>query len=340
MIFELGDKVIVKHTKEIGKIVDLIGKDMVMLENDKGVRFPVFTDSIEYPFSEIFSKTKPVKQPQTVYIDQVKREKGTPKASDKTGVYLTLLPILDKDVFDDDIVETLKIYLVNHNAESYRFHYKYFKNTNLEFELTNELEKGGRFFVHTIPFEELNDSPRFNIEFSLTSPDKRKEAYHECVVKQSGKQFFKKIQDTLSNQEASFAYELFVEFPDKKQENKLDLTKLHNSGYKVYNADSGKKHLPPARSVVDLHIEKIVNNPDKLSNTEILDIQMREFEKWYDLAIGHRLSSMILIHGVGAGVLKSNLHQALNRKSEVTSLNDRYHPNYGHGATEVFFKYK
>lgn len=338
MKFELDDKVVVKHTKEVGRIVDMLGDGMVMLENDKGVRFPVFTDQIDYPYFEMFSKPKPVKQPATIYIDQVKKERGAKKGSDKSGVYFTLLPVLDKDVFDDDIVETLKIYLVNYNEESYHFTYRYYKNSILSFEISNDLEKGERFYVHNIPFEDLNDSPKFNIEFALAKPDKRKAPYNECVVKQTGKQFFKKIQETLSKQEASFAYELFVTYPDKQPDSKLDLSSLQKSGYKVYELQSGKSNLPPARSVVDLHIEKLVDNATELSNAEILDIQLRAFETWFDIAMGHGLKSMIFIHGVGEGVLKSSLHQALNQKSEVKALTDRYHPNYGYGATEVFFK--
>ncbi|HRN92591.1 MAG TPA: Smr/MutS family protein [Ferruginibacter sp.] len=338
MKFEIGDKVVVKHTGEKGVIVDVINHEMMMVENDKGVRFPVFTDQLDFPYYDMFTKPKPVPAPKTVYVDQIKKEKNPASPSDTTGVYLSFLPVLDKDVFDDDIVERLKIYLVNHNKEDYHFVYRYLVNNQPAFDLENTLRAGSRFYVHDIDFEQLNDSIKFNVEFSLTEKDKRRAPYHEAQLKPGGKQLFKRIQDTLGKQEASFAYTLFEEYPAKVQEAVMDLSKLQQSGFKVYDAKEGSRHLPPARSVVDLHIERLTDDYHTMKPSEILDVQMRAFETWYDIAVGHRLDSMIFIHGVGEGVLKQSIHEALKLKREVRSFTDATHPKYGSGATEVFFK--
>lgn len=338
MKFEIGDKVIVKHTGEKGVIVDEINHEMMMVENEKGVRFPVFTDQLDFPYFNMFSKPKPKPEPKTVYVDQVKKEKVSPEEKKIPGVYLSFLPVLDKDIFEDDVVEQLKIYLINHNSEGYRFTYRYYVNGETVFELENTIEAGARFYVHDIPFEQLNDAIKFTIEWSLTQKDKRKAAFYESLLKPSGKQLFKKIQETLGRQEATFAFTLFDYYPDKLEEPTIDLSKLHKSGYKVYDAKEGSKHLPPARSVVDLHIEKLTDKPESLKSAEMLDLQMNTFETWYDIAIGHHLSSIIFIHGVGEGVLKQSIHEALKLKKEVRSFVNQFHPLYGYGATEVFFK--
>lgn len=337
MKFEIGDKVVVQHTKEKGVIVDIINEEMMMVENDKGVRFPVFTDQLDFPYFDMFTKPKPVATPKTVYVDQIKKEKSHTSSPDVSGVYLSFLPVLDKDVFDDDIVEQLKIYLINHNREDYLFRYDYRVNGQPVFELENTLRAGNRFYVHDIPFEQLNDSIKFNIEFSLSEKDKRRAPYHEVTLKPGGKQLFKRIQDTLGKQEASFAYTLFDVYPQKQEEPSMDMSKLHKAGFKVYDVKEGKKHLPPARSVVDLHIEKLTDQYNGMRAAEMLDVQIRAFETWYDIAVGHHLKSMIFIHGVGEGVLKQTLHEALKLKREVRSFTDAYHPLYGYGATEVFF---
>lgn len=338
MKFELGDKVVVKHTGEHGVIVDFIQEDMMMIENEKGVRFPVFTDQLDFPYFEMFTKPKPAPAPKTIYVDQVKKEKKASTNPDATGVYLSFLPVLDKDVFDDDLVEQLKIYLINHNLEDYRFRYLYTVNNQPVFELENMVHAGSRFYVHDIPFEQLNDSIRFSIEFSLTEKDKRRAPYFEAQLKPGGKQLFKRIQDMLGRQEASFAYTLFTEYPQKSEEPAIDMSKLQKAGFKVYDAKEGSKHLPPARSVVDLHIEKLTDQYVQMRPAEILDVQMRAFETWYDIAVGHQLPSIIFIHGVGEGVLKQTLHEALKLKREVRTFTDASHPLYGNGATEVFFK--
>ena len=92
-------------------------------------------------------------------------------------------------------------------------------------------------------------------------------------------------------------------------------------------------------SVVDLHIEKLVDNYNHLSNFEILSIQLAEFEKWFDLAQMHRLPSLVLIHGIGTGKLKTEIHDLLKVKKGVKNFINQYSEFYGYGATEVFFEY-
>ncbi len=72
---------------------------------------------------------------------------------------------------------------------------------------------------------------------------------------------------------------------------------------------------------------------------EILTIQLKEFEKWYELALAHHLQILIVIHGVGSGKLRDEIHDILKTKKEVKTFVNQYHPNYGYGATEIYFQY-
>src|SRR5205085_1596839 len=128
------------------------------------------------------------------------------------------------------------------------------------------------------------------------------------------------------------------EYPPKTDEPFVELGSLAAKGFKIYDASKGRQHLEPARSVVDLHIEKLVDNWKKLSNLEILAIQLSEFEKWYDLAVAHRQPSLIVIHGVGEGKLRDEIHDILKTKREVKHFINQYDPRFGYGATEIFLK--
>jgi hypothetical protein len=128
-------------------------------------------------------------------------------------------------------------------------------------------------------------------------------------------------------------------YPDKAEDNYVDMSSLATKGYKIYDASKAGQHLEPARSVVDLHIEKLANNWDKLSNLEILSIQLSEFEKLFDLAVAHRQASLIVIHGVGAGKLRDEIHDILKTRREVKNFINQYDPRFGYGATEIFFQY-
>ena len=76
-----------------------------------------------------------------------------------------------------------------------------------------------------------------------------------------------------------------------------------------------------------------------MTNYEIVSLQLKTFEKYYQLAIAHHQHSLIVIHGVGEGVLRNEIHDILRLKREVKSFVNQYHPLYGYGATEIFFQY-
>ena len=110
-------------------------------------------------------------------------------------------------------------------------------------------------------------------------------------------------------------------------------------GTKIYNLKDIRQHLQPPRTVVDLHIEKLTDQWKHLTNGEILNLQLKEFEKWYDAAIANYQPQLIVIHGIGSGKLRDEIHEWLKRKKEVKSFVNQFHPSFGYGATEIFFKY-
>jgi dsDNA-specific endonuclease/ATPase MutS2 len=50
------------------------------------------------------------------------------------------------------------------------------------------------------------------------------------------------------------------------------------------------------------------------------------------------LPNMIVIHGVGSGKLKDEIHEVLKTKKEVRYFINQYDARFGYGATEIFFK--
>ena len=91
--------------------------------------------------------------------------------------------------------------------------------------------------------------------------------------------------------------------------------------------------------MIDLHIEELVANWKGLSNFEILSIQLNAFERQIELAIQHHQPTLTVIHGVGKGKLKEEIHQWLNGKPFIRSYSDQFDPFYGNGATTIHFQY-
>lgn len=88
---------------------------------------------------------------------------------------------------------------------------------------------------------------------------------------------------------------------------------------------------------VDLHIEKLVPSVKGMSNYDILNIQMDTAKGQLDFAIRNRMQKLVFIHGVGEGVLKSELEFMLGRYEQV-SFQEASFQKYGFGATEVYIK--
>ena len=337
MKYQQGDKIIVLLTNEEGTVVELMNEKMVMIEV-KGVRFPAYMDQIDFPYFKMFSE-KRVAEKKNIYIDNVKPEKGSPKIKVDDGVFIAFMPIFDKDVFDDDVVEKLKVFLINQTETAFNFTYNLFFGGECSFELKNTIGPLSDFYLHNVNFEDMSDNPRFEVEFSLVIPDKKKAPYYETSLKLKAKQLFKRIEEIQLKNVPTFSYPLFEKYPDKIDEEKVDLSSLGNAGFRIYDVSKVKENLPPARSVVDLHIEKLTDSWKHLGNFEILTLQLKEFEHFYDLAIAHYQPSLTIIHGVGVGKLRDEIHEMLRLKKEVKSFVNQYHPSYGYGATEIYFSY-
>src|ERR1035437_7449805 len=204
MKYQIGDKILVLHSNEEGEVVDIINDQMVMIEVDN-VRFPVYMDQIDFPYFKRFTEKKQEQKPQKKYIDDIKREKTNEKYKVGNGVWLAFLPVFDKDLFDDDVVESFKIYLINQTDNTYLFQYWLTYLSKQGFELKNELLPFSDFYIHDIPFEDMNDVPKFTFEFSLKEPNKKKAEYFETQLKIKAKQLFGKIEEMRMKNEATFS---------------------------------------------------------------------------------------------------------------------------------------
>jgi hypothetical protein len=340
--FQVGDTILLLHSNEEGTILEFINKDMAIIDV-KGVHFPVYLDQIDFPYFKRFTEKKnPPAPKQKQYVDDVRKEKKPGEARDERkedGVWLSFLPVMDTDEFGDEYVEKLKLHLLNRTRMSYHFEYRltYFGKPDLSFR--NEVHGFGDFYLHDMPFENLNDSPGFEFVFSLVEKDRKKAEYFETSVKLKPRQLFNRIQELREKNQATFSQLLFEQFPDKAIEDKVELGPLAARGFRMYDATKAREHLEPARSVVDLHIEKIQDDWKGMSSHEILSLQLKTFEKFYHLAIVHLQPSLIVIHGVGEGRLREEIHERLRLKKEVKSFVNQFHPNFGFGATEIFFQY-
>jgi Smr domain len=339
MKYQIGDKVLLLHSNEEGEVIDIINDKMLLVDVD-GVKFPVYMDQVDFPYFKRFSEKKIVPgKKEKKYVDDLRKEKpgAAPKVAD--GAWLTFLPVMETDDFGDEVVEELKLHLVNRTATPYHFTYQLNYFGKPDFTLSNDIQPFEDFYLHDIPFADMNDNPSFGFEFSLLQPQKNKAPFFESSVKLKPRQLFATIEEIRKKNEATFSFKLFDQYPDKAVDDRLELDDYAGSRYKSYDAKKARQHLEPPRSTIDLHIEKLSDDWKHLGNYEIMSLQLKTFEKYYDLAVAHVQPSLIVIHGVGEGRLRDEIHDILRLKKEVKSFVNQYHPRYGYGATEIYFQY-
>lgn len=95
-----------------------------------------------------------------------------------------------------------------------------------------------------------------------------------------------------------------------------------------------KERTTPAMEV-DLHIHKLIDNTNQLTNHDMLTIQLDTAKRQLDFAISKRIQRVVFIHGVGDGVLRAELEYLFRRYDNVKYY-DADFKKYARGATEVY----
>lgn len=85
---------------------------------------------------------------------------------------------------------------------------------------------------------------------------------------------------------------------------------------------------------VDLHLEKLVENEERLTDGEKLSFQLDYFERMLNTAIRLRKRRLVVIHGVGEGVLREEVRKML-QYYEGCRFDDADPRRYGYGATAI-----
>lgn len=121
---------------------------------------------------------------------------------------------------------------------------------------------------------------------------------------------------------------------------KVDPVKLKEEMMSHRPAKPDLKSVPVRRiesREVDLHIEALREDASELSAAEIMQVQLDAFESAFDKAIADSVENLILIHGVGSGVLRNEIHRRLGTKKQIAHFKDAQKDRFGYGATEVKF---
>lgn len=156
MKYQIGDEIIVLLSNEEGKVVDIMNEKMVMIEV-RGVKFPAYMDQIDFPYFYRFTKKKivePQKAPKQ-FVDNIPKEKPKPnQVKVATSIGFCFIPKFALDDFNDEIVELLKIHLINNSNLALGFTYtQKFAGVD-NFELDNQINAFQDFYLHVLTLQQ------------------------------------------------------------------------------------------------------------------------------------------------------------------------------------------
>lgn len=332
MKFSIGDNIVLKRTGEEGFVTAYIDKQMIEVEVG-GTIFPVYIDDIDHPYLKWFTEKKTAKKKQSL-PEQLPVEKISARTQRLTqGVYLSFLPVFKTEEMEE-VVSHLKIFILNELPVAIKFVYDARIMDNSLFRHEASLHAFGNIYLHSIAYADMNDQPRF--QWALTDAVNMGNGKEEGVLRIRPAKLFEHISKVLQGSEPSFNYALITGFKEaKKKEAPAPIEPIIR---KSMIESVTKQTIETAKYEVDLHIEQLVDNTRGLTNAEMIKIQLDTLQHYLRLAIVHRQERMVVIHGLGKGTLRDEVHAILKNTPEVTRYKNEWSGKYGFGATEIFLK--
>ncbi len=338
MKYSIGDIILLKRTGEEGRVVSYVNNEMIEVEVG-GTHFPVFMDEVDHPYLKWFTEKKKKTAPVVRLAEQIPVEqKQTISAHLASGFHLSFLPVFRFDEFED-VVDKLKTYFINQTPHRLLLQYECFNHAGSLFRHKTELQPFSHFYLHDIPFDEMHEQPRFSWVVQQTGIAGRMACMSD-TLRIKPKKLFEYISSIQRDNQPMFhirlADELALAVMPEPEAKPVDEKSLKESIAALVREQKVKKEKPVDE--IDLHIEKLVRSVAGLSNYDMLSIQLDAFEDALYKAIQAHQQSLVVIHGVGKGKLKEEIHSLLKSVPEVDFFQHEWSPRYGYGATQIFFR--
>lgn len=348
MILAIGTKVKLKYTGSEGTVSELLGDGMVQVRLKDGDEIPVALEDLIRPEdlssstkAQIINLPKPTKA-QKPPQPPIEVQYGIIKSM---GIQLGFLPVDD----GEGITMHYNIYLINDTRYATLFSFGFTaKGQGIQRPKVNDkLEPAAYLMVGQMPFIALNDLPEIELEcWPITTAGTGERKYKKFKLRP--KQFFGNVTTAPLLNKPVHHYRIFESFDESKEEKKEDLKSYTERKVKRPRPRTGNLKSYTRNEIsefanfpgeIDLHIENLTTKAiGKMSNAEILRIQIGAFENYFQKANQLGIDRIFIIHGLGKGKLRNEIATRLMRHPDVATFKNEYHGKYGYGATEVIFK--
>jgi hypothetical protein len=311
----IGDKVRLLHGKEEGIVRKLSSSGRIEVEIEDGFMIPALKSEVvlvaeaeKSYFGENAGVTKEPEAPIPI---------SGPKDQ---GLYLAFLPIND---------QSLSLYLINDTHQPYLIHASEVHGGNQRTLLAGILTSGESRKFDDRLMKEMDEWPAFLLRFIPIQNNLEKAIPpFERQLKMKATQFFKHLSKA-----PRLGKDVYL-FAMEQTTKELDIRSLNSELKEITPKAAPIKVAKPARSI-DLHIEQLHPDPDKLSNGEKMRIQLETFESSLNQAMISGMDEITFVHGLGNGILKKEIHKRLSQIQNIKYFQDTQKDQWGYGATLV-----
>lgn len=341
MLFAKGSRVRLKHSSDTGVVTEVLDKELLMvcLDGDQ-LEIPIFTEDLERAVEATHGNAKakiivhetPVKQADVRATQTVETQYAILKS---VGIQLA---------FDPQTDSTFRLYLINDTNQAYVYHFEFSCAGKPGQGNHGKLPPVSALQVGIMRTDDLNDQPEVEVKCSRITTEGQGPEMRKSLKIKAKKFFSRTVTAPILNRQVHL-YRLFdrneKDPPATPEKEDLKTYTLRKSA-PTLRSFSNLRNLPHEVAElahfapeIDLHIEKLAPNARKMNNSEILRIQLTHFESYMDKAYRVGAERVFVIHGVGKGKLRDAIAGRLIEMDFVKTFENKYHPRYGFGATEI-----
>lgn len=331
----IGDKVRHINGPEEGIVVNLLKGNQVEVEIEEGFVIPFSAGDLTVVSSHesrVFDrKTEAATPAATRKKGQVSEQANArPRVATK-GVFLAFEPLNDQE---------FNVQLINNT--DFVLYYTFGKEYNAEYEGTSAGELEPKQFVKIDRAVLSNFEKWGSFMFQLLFFRRGKSKLMPPLVRKhrfSAKAFFKNRKEAPVTKQKAHLFQLDEQEAEFEPEQlKSSMLGKNQEQARPTKSAFTRQQTEEAREI-DLHIERLgPGNWRSMKSDEILDYQLNVFEQELDRALLNGPDEIIFIHGVGNGILRSEIHRRLGKHSHVDHFKDARREKFGFGATFVKLK--
>ena len=264
-------------------------------------------------------------------------------AAETGGVQLAFDPLFN----EDGEPSRYQLYLINGTPARILYEIKVRTADKQHLSKFGPLAAGDKLRLNTVAYAWLNERLQVDLDVRAALADGTGPRHFQ-QVKIRPKQFFGSFRHVPALNHGAHQFVVFPRLRERAGEDGAPATSTLRELTRAQMKPNATKADPTPRRpsladhsdfnpVLDLHLEALVSDPKAVARDKILGLQMERFDAFIDQALRLDVERVVIVHGLGNGILKTEIHQKLQHVPFVRKFTNDYHPQYGYGATEVFF---